>query len=378
MENLPESEPTRVLLADISQSLVAMLTGGRGHPPTEGAADNEAHALLLRELYRLSEAWGGLVGQKKTMADSGLWNLLLDACYNEEFEFLKGQGYTTKVATRLIRREQAWWESDSRQFATGAAPPEFCRSVPVIVVQREAGFRIHDEILAHLWQNPGFADGLSGAIAGSSSEVFKNTLGLVESIAQDYGFYDWEEFPLPEDVDGPDRWAIACLMDGLELESALEAECGGFFDDQDATPVEDLAWLVEAKRGNRLWQLLNAAVKLGRSLNQNETFRDSKIQNSTRKMLSAYPGKGATPAGLAVELIIAKAMDDGLENPTPEKLLDWLKGTRPHNDGDSLLVNHPMWESELTDVSWEKFENLVKSARRRVKSSPREQSNRDS
>ncbi len=355
-----------------------MLTGGRGHPPTEGAADNEAHALLLRELYRLSEAWGGLVGQKKTMADSGLWNLLLDACYNEEFEFLKGQGYTTKVATRLIRREQAWWESDSRQFATGAAPPEFCRSVPVIVVQREAGFRIHDEILAHLWQNPGFADGLSGAIAGSSSEVFKNTLGLVESIAQDYGFYDWEEFPLPEDVDGPDRWAIACLMDGLELESALEAECGGFFDDQDATPVEDLAWLVEAKRGNRLWQLLNAAVKLGRSLNQNETFRDSKIQNSTRKMLSAYPGKGATPAGLAVELIIAKAMDDGLENPTPEKLLDWLKGTRPHNDGDSLLVNHPMWESELTDVSWEKFENLVKSARRRVKSSPREQSNRDS
>jgi hypothetical protein len=377
MENLPGFGRTQAVLNQIFERLVSVVAGGKGQPPAEGASVDEVHDALLLELNTLSDAWDGREKEKKKIADNALWDRLLDACYKVELESLKLQGWKATAARRLVRREQAWWEPDSRKFVAGARPPAFCRSVPVVVVQQEAGFRIHGDILARLWDHPVFADGLTGANAGSASEIFENTLGLVESIAQDYCFDDLEYLPSPEELEGPDRWALACWMDRLSLHGALEApgsialEAGDrFFDDQDATPGEDLAWLIEAKRGDRLWWLLNAAVKLGRSLNQHETFRDSKIQDATRKMLTAFPGKGASPAGTAVELIISKAADAGLSDPTPGKLLEWLKGKRPNSDGDPLIVTHLLWGSDLGKVSWEKFENLVKRAKSRVKSTP--------
>lgn len=126
---------------------------------------------------------------------------------------------------------------------------------------------------------------------------------------------------------------------------------------------EELAWLDEAKKGVRLWMLLNAAVELGQSLNHYATFQNSNIEDAIRKMNTA--GRPTTEEGEAVERIIRTAKDAGLSKRSPNKLLKWLKGQRPQSDDDPLDVVHPLWVAELADISWAKFENLVKSAGRR-------------
>ena len=326
---------------------------------------------MLRELYGLSESWNRLGKRKKQLEAEGLWSRLMDACYNAELEFLKQQGIPEKSLKKLVRREQAWWEPDSRQFETGLVAPQFYRSVPVVVVQREAGFRIHDEILGHLSQHPVFAEDIGGAGAGSPREAFMNTLGSVEAVAQEYCFNDWEYFPSPEELEGPDRLALECMLAGLKLESMLAPiETGGgvFLNDEAPTHGgEELAWLDEAKKGGRLWMLLNAAVELGQSLHHYATFQNPHIEDAIRRMCTA--GRPTTEEGEAVERIIRTAKDAGLTKPTPNELLKWLKGQRPQNDDDPLDVVHPLWVAELAGISWTKFENLVKSAGRR--SSPK-------
>lgn len=336
-----------------------------------GASINEARDHTRGQLDSLSKFWEKLEKGTKSERQEALWNQLVDACYDLELESLKQQGYTESAAKQLVRREKAWWSHDSRRIETGSVAPEFEKSVPVVVVQRETGFRIHDEIMAHLWQHPLFVKEFTDARVGGPSDVFMNTLSSVEAIAHDYGFNDWEDVPSYDELEGEDRRALACLLAGLELECALEpigTESGGFFGDDGSAPGEDLKWLVEAKQGQHLWRLLNTAVKLGRSLNQYGALRKSDVEKAIRKMHTVSPGRRTGPAGTAIEPIISAAKEAGLGHITPKTLLNWLKGKQPHSIDKPLDVTHPLWVTELKDITWKDFENLVKSAGRRSRS----------
>jgi hypothetical protein len=361
---LHHDQDSKELLINLSKGLVQALSVGGFHAPNEGSsADGVGDR--LDQLRDLSKAWDRLAKKKKIVDDEGLWNRLLDACRGRELETLRQQGYGAKAAAKLIRDEHAWWDSDSRQFLSGSTPPKSCSSVEVVVVQREAGFRIHEEILPHLWQHPEFSRELSKNQASSPRDGFYKTLESVDVMAGDYGFDYWEYFPSLDELDDPDRRAVDCIFTALELRYLLESEDpggGSFFEDAAPSKSENPAWLSKAKKGERLWLLLNAAIKLGQSLNHWSTFRDASIERAIRRMLTT--GKKTTEAGDAVERIIRTAMNDGLSKVTPEKLLTWLRGTRTW--GEPLIVNHPMWGSELANLDWEGFENLVKSALRRL------------
>jgi hypothetical protein len=375
-ENKPE-DALRLLhkrdaeeLDNRAKRLIQALSRGGCQSPDEGPSTDGVHA-QLDELSGLSRAWDRLAKKKKIKDDEGLWGRLLDACRQAELESLRQQGYPGKSVAKLVRFQHAWWDPEAHQFLTGSTPPDSRNSVQVVVVQRDAGFRIHEEILLHLWQHPVFAEEFSRHVAHSPHDGFRNTLESVDVIARDYGYEGWEHFPTLGELDGPDRRAIECIMRGLELRCLLESrgsEGGGFLENDAPKRSEPLGWLSKAKKGERLWRLLNAAVELGKSMNHYSTFRDTNIEESIRRLHTFYPGKGTTNAGKAIERIITAAKESGITKITAGILLTWLEGKKPYKIDDPLIVTHSLWSSELVDVSWEKFENLVKSAERRGRS----------
>jgi len=155
------------------------------------------------------------------------------------------------------------------------------------------------------------------------------------------------------------------LLADLELHRELEPKGHGFFDDEEPASGEDLNWLVKAKQGQHLWLLLNTAVKLGQSLNQYNRLRESNVEKAIRQMLTVRHGKRPGVPGKAIEHIISAAKEAGLSLITPKKLLNWLKGKQPYDIGEALIVSHPLWVNELKDLTWEKFQNLVRAAGRR-------------
>lgn len=363
-------ERAREGLEEIAQRLASMLDPGNPRPTCEKAPADGAHHQTLQRLDRLSKSWERIEKSNKTAGQEALWDQLVDACYTQEIETLKQQGFTEGAASQLVRVERAWWDTDSGRFETGSVAPQFEASVQVVVVQRETGFRIHDELLANLWQHPVFVEHVAGTRAGSPYDVFKNTLSIVEDIAHDYDFEGWNEIPSYDELDGEDRRALVCMLAGLELEYLLAltgTDSVGFPDGDEPASTEDLNWLNEARQGQHLWRLLNSAVKLGRSLNKYDTLLETDIEKAIRKMLTVCPGRRTSDAGEAVERIIIAAKQDGLTRTTPMQLLKWLKGKQPYDLNKPLIVSHPLWTEELQKIKWAEFESLVKSAGRRLR-----------
>lgn len=322
------------------------------------------HALPSEErLEAISKKLDGLysrVNKRWTTRDESLWSQLLDACYEMEMASLEREGYRSARLKNLVSKEWAWWEQPTCCFVTGSNPPDHVSAVPVIVVQRDGGFEIHEEILNYLWVHPLLADTIVSSGGNSPRDVFKKTRQMVAEIMQKHVLYDWEHIGVIAGQRGSDQGAALCAFAALELDIALEpdyTEAGG---------TEDLAWLTEAKQGGRLWRLLNAAIELGQSLQHYRTFWDSSIEDTIRRMKTVYSGKETTPEGQAVEQIIEEFCANNEDNPTPRNLYKWLKGEPLKESNTALVVNHPLWVPVLQGVSWERFQHLVKSARRRI------------
>lgn len=356
------------LLINLTKVLIQKLSAGGIKAPLEGfPADGVDDR--LDQLRILSQAWDRLAQKRKINDDEGLWNRLLDVCRKAEVETLRRQGHDKKSASKLVWVENAWWDPDSRQLLIGSAPPEPLSSFQVVVVRSDEGFRIHDEILSRLWLHPVLSKELSRNSACSPHDEFNNTLESVDVIARDYGYGECGYFPSLDEEEVLDRLVVDCIFNVLELTYLLETNDHGgegVFEDVAPTKSENLAWLGKAKKGERLWRLLNAAVKLGQSLNHYSAFREANIEEDIRSMHPAYLGRETTPAGQAIERIISAAQESGLTKITPGELLKWLLGKKdPISDAKPLKVEHPLWGEELKNISWEKFENLVKSAKRR-------------
>ncbi|MFT6862287.1 MAG: hypothetical protein ACJAVK_000844 [Akkermansiaceae bacterium] len=376
MKNHPSDEPhTPLLSKDQYQELLEQLETlvelfrGKGH--VESSSDEEAQDAVLREIQSWSDKMARHSKKQWTSDDDKLWDRLVDTCYEMEIKSLKQQGYTLARAKKLVKRGWARWDPDSSRFIEPLECPGHKNVVPVVLVQREGGFSIHGEILPHLWDHPLLAEDLAGRVGLGTKAFFMSTLNRVESIEQKHHLDDWEHIPLLAEQEGPDRIAAQCVIAAADLKQALDSDLSGgsggdlVIDDGNNSERESLAWLTEAKGGTQLWQLLNTAIKFGQTLNHYTTFQDTRIEEAVQRVLTGTPGKESSPEGKAVEKIIECFSKDHVD-VTPTNLLKWLGGERMHHDGDALKVDHALWGRELKDVSWDRFQNLVKGAKRRL------------
>ena len=67
-------------------------------------------------------------------------------------------------------------------------------------------------------------------------------------------------------------------------------------------------------------------------------------------------------------LIVAGHLENNLL-PTPGKLLKWLGGQKPPERGNPLQVDHPLWKADMEPITWERFQDLVKKAKQKMKGS---------
>lgn len=362
-DNLSEhplsEEQRRAACLELQEKLAALISA----KPTEN--------YQLREMLRLSDKLEKTRKTRWPHKDKELWERLLQVCCEMEEGILLQEGVSRSRVKKLIRREWARWDSVSERFVIAEKRSAHCNAVEVILIQRDGGFRIHPEIMRHLWEHPLLAGDLSNRGRGNYQTEFDNTLKVIERIESEHNLIDSYCIPQIAEEDGPDRSAAGCSMAALELRIALEAEgsgkgdfCGG---DETLEEPEDLAWLREAIKGKRLWQLLNAAVKLGKNLHHYSTFNDSKIEGTIRQMIEAFPGKQPTPQGKAVEQIIRAYISEKEGEPTSAKVLDWLGWKRDKkSDAGPLNIEHQLWGKDLERVTWKEFQRLMKSTKKRM------------
>lgn len=84
------------------------------------------------------------------------------------------------------------------------------------------------------------------------------------------------------------------------------------------------------------------------------------------RRITMPPGKGGRIERAVVRMIKAYALEHALL-PTPGKLLKWLGGNKPHDSSKPLQVDHPLWTADMKPITWERFQDLVKKAKQKMK-----------
>lgn len=319
--------------------------------------------------------WHNVRKRNWTKSSEQSWDAILNACFDMELALRIADGLEKRSAQSLFRREWAHWNSESHLFTTHLKRQYKEVSVQVITIHRDSSWWIQPDLKNLLWEHPMFASLDLERDPPSTKDRFDSILEKVRNIEVEHDFEEVMCY-LPEisEQGGPDGWAADCSSASKDLTIALNAlggSNGGFFDDEEVIGYEDLSWLETAKKGSRFWYLLICAIRLGRRLEYYDIFTGAKIEHALQKLIIGSMGKGTTSEGMAVETIIqnflvASSQEKVRRPPTPTNLLKWLKGERPNNDGEPLVVDHKLWTQELHEISWDKFQNLVKAARRRI------------
>lgn len=84
------------------------------------------------------------------------------------------------------------------------------------------------------------------------------------------------------------------------------------------------------------------------------------------RKITTLPGKGNKVNRAVVTMIEDYALENNLM-PTLGKLLKWLGGEKPPETGKPLRVDHPLWTADMKLITWERFQDLVKKAKEKMK-----------
>lgn len=130
---------------------------------------------------------------------------------------------------------------------------------------------------------------------------------------------------------------------------------------------EDLEWLRVAKDRDRFWRLLDTAFLIGEFMEHRRLLDELGAEEVMRRKITMPPGKGAKIEPAVVRMIKEYALENNLP-PTARKLLKWLGGKQPHAASKALEVDHPLWTPDMKPITWERFQDLVKKAKCKMKS----------
>ena len=244
--------------------------------------------------------------------------------------------------------------------------PDDIPAVPVVTSIKEGECKIPAFVRNLLWDHPLLVDEIEKSAPRDQRDRFCRLLERVESIADTHDLHDWEFIPYIAEQDGPDQLAAKCVMAEMNVRIALDSLHGMGFTDGLRTASEE-AGDTDARPLWRISVLLNAAVELGRTLEHYSISQNSRVEATIRRMSEINPGRGASAEGEAVLKIIKAYIDEKGIAPTSKDLLNFLKAEKDSkSDARPMTVDHPLWSEALKNVSWSKFQSLVKSATRRL------------
>jgi hypothetical protein len=332
-------------------------------PPPRRRAEPPPEQRL--ELSALSSEWAGRT-RSWTESDRKSWENLTTLCREIEEGALRQEGVPVKRIKELVRTEFAWWDPAADDLAVSPHCPENVLGVPVVTSFKDGEFRIPAYVRNLLWDHPLLVDEIEKSAPRDQRDRFCRLLERIESIADTHDLHDWEIIPHVAEQDGPDQLAATCVMAEMDVRRALEALYGmGFADELCAT--SEAAGNTGARPTGQICVLLNATVELGRTLEHYTMSRNSRIEDTIRKMSEVNPGRGPSAEGEAVLKIVKAYVNEKSNKPTAQNLLKFLSGKKdPGSDGRPLIVDHPLWSEVLQGVSWDRFKTLVQSANRRL------------
>lgn len=318
-----------------------------------------------QELSALSSQWAKNP-RRWTESDRKSWEELLRLCRELEEDVLRQEGVPVKRIKELVRKEFAWWDPSVDDFTFSPDCPESIPAVPVITSLKDGEFRIPAVLHNLLWDHPLLVGEIEQSGPRDQRDRFCRLLERIESIAKTHYLHDWEIIPYVADQDGPDQLAAKCVIAETGVRRALDSIYGmGFSDDLCAAPEE--TGDTDARPMGQISFLLNAAVELGRALEHYTLARNSRVEDTIRRMSELNPGRGATAEGEEVLKIIKAFVEERSIKPTARELLEFLGVEKPPLvDDEALPVDHPMWGETLKNVSWRSFKTLVQSANRRL------------
>lgn len=332
-------------------------------PPPHRRAEPPPEQRL--ELSALSSEWAART-RSWTKSDRKSWEKLTSLCREVEEDVLRQEGVPVKRIKERVRMEFAWWDPAADDFAVSPHCPENVLGVPVVTSFKDGEFRIPAYVRNLLWDHPLLVDEIEKSAPRDQRDRFCRLLERIESIADTHDLRDWEIIPYVAEQDGPDQLAAKCVTAEMDVRRALEALYGmGFADELRAT--SEAVGNTGARPAQQICVLLNATVELGRALEHYTMSRNSRIEDTIRRMSEVNPGRGASAEGEAVLKIVKAYVNEKSIKPTAKKLLAFLGVKKlPPSDDEPLPVNHPLWGETLKNVSWRSLKTLVQSANRRL------------
>lgn len=359
----PPDEPAEPPWTDAER--MAWFEEKRRHkePPPRRRAEPTLEQRL--EISTLSSQWAESP-RGWTESDQRSWDALLTLCREIEENVLRQDGVPVKRIRELVRTEFAWWDSSVDDFKVSLECPDNIHAVPVVTCFRDGEFRIPADVHNLLWDHPLLVAEIEQSGPRNQRDRFRRLLERIRSIAEAHDLHDWEIIPYVAEQDGPDQLAAKCVMAEFAVRHALDSIYGmGFSNELYAT--SDTGGNTGARPLGQICILLNATVELGRALEHYTMSRNSRVEETIRRLSEINPGRGATAEGDAVLEIVKAYVNEKSIQPTALKLLKFLRGKKdPGSDGKPLIVDHPLWSEVLQGVSWSSFKTLVQSANRRL------------
>ena len=328
----------------------------------EGPADEEVSTSevfgVLQSLHTCSkDSW--------TREKEDLWKKYLEMLRAAELADLVLRGLDEETAKKLVERVWVRRNPESSAFIVERVPPDDSSSfVPAIRVFRNGSFEIHPRVLDYLNSHPVLLVPGAGISAdGDDRPYILQALDKVDMIEEKIGVgylgLSYSASVVPEDG-GTERRVADCGDAAHQLRLLLDTKY------LKGTPGEDLEWLRVAKDRERFWRLLDTAFLFGEFMEHRRLLDDLGAEEAMMRKITMPPGKGSKIERAVVRMIEDYALENNLP-PTPGNLLKWLGGDKPHDTREPLQVDHPLWTTDMKPITWERFQDLVKKAKQKMK-----------
>jgi hypothetical protein len=168
------------------------------------------------------------------------------------------------------------------------------------------------------------------------------------------------------------QWAETCRPDnpddnhyGTILAQSAELLDLFLYEQAFGDPAE-FGWMHAAKQSQQFWDILDAAIGFGRSLQNHEIYGDGSVEDLIIKGL--LQTRGRTPDKLTYvmeELMDGYRKEYGME-ATAKKLLVWVGG-KISSASDKPLILPEECSGRLKGITWDKWSNTVKDLKKKRK-----------
>jgi hypothetical protein len=126
-------------------------------------------------------------------------------------------------------------------------------------------------------------------------------------------------------------------------------------------------WMQIAMASEQFWLLLQTCFSLGKHDAIWHMYEDGTIETLTRKALLKHGGRYESVARMKIEKLYVEFVSSEKKRPTALSLLKWLGGERPKGSDALPIVFRGERAKIIEGISWSKFNEIVKSIKKKRK-----------